>query len=260
MTMPFMLRACLGALVTACLVALYGPLTLTVAASVLPIHAGRPEWSGVTFAYYGQLFHDHDVLVALVNTLIVGLCAVAASLVLGTAFAFHYHFGRGVLREIHQFLIFVPFLMPPIVTGIALLIFFREIGLDRSLVTVVIGHTLLVLALVYRTLLQRLQTLNPNLIEASFDLGAGRIETFRRILLPHLATAAIAGGVLAFALSFDETLVTLLVTGTDSTLPLRLWAMMRTGYTPDINALVTLVLVGSTILCLTVARLLRVKF
>ncbi len=150
--------------------------------------------------------------------------------------------------------------MPPIVTGIALLILFREIGLDRSLVTVVIGHTLLVLALVYRTLLQRLQTLNPNLIEASFDLGAGRIETFRRILLPHLATAAIAGGVLAFALSFGETPVTLLVTGTDSTLPLRLWAMMRTGYTPDINALVTLVLVGSTILCLTVARLLRVKF
>ena len=245
-------------LVAVCLLVLYGPLLLTVVSSVLPVEGGQPRWSGVTLAWYAQLAHNDEVMTALANTLIVGLTAVVASLVLGTLFAFHYHLGRGWTRELHQILIFVPFLLPSIVTGIALLVFFREVGLQRSLVTVAIGHTTITLALVYRILLQRLQSLSPSLIEASFDLGAGPIETFRRILLPQLVTAAVAGGILAFALSFDETLVTLMVTGTDSTLPVRLWAMMRTGYTPDINALVSLVLAGSTALCLGVARLMRI--
>ena len=257
MRLPWLARFGLRCLVGASLAILYGPLLFTVMSSVVPLKAGRPDWSTVTFAWYARLADNGEVLEALTNTLIVGVGAVAASLVLGTIFAFHYHFGRGAGREIHQFLIFVPFLMPPIVTGIALLIFFREIGLSRSLLTVTIGHTAMVLALVYRTLLQRLQTLSPSLIEASFDLGAGRLQTFRRILLPQLASAAAAGAMLAFALSFDETLITLMVTGTDNTLPLRLWAMMRTGFTPDINALVTLILAGSTVLCLAVARLIR---
>jgi putative spermidine/putrescine transport system permease protein/spermidine/putrescine transport system permease protein len=152
-----------------------------------------------------------------------------------------------------QLMIFLPFLMPPILTGLSLLIFFRQAHIERSLVTVVIGHTLFVLALVYRILLARLQALSPSLIEASLDLGASRLQTFRYVLLPHLASAVISAALLAFALSFDETLITLLVTGTQNTLPVRLWAMMRLGFTPDINALVTLILAGTTALCLLVA-------
>ncbi len=91
------------------------------------------------------------------------------------------------------------------------------------------------------------------MVEASLDLGASRLQTFRYVVLPNLATAVISAAILAFALSFDETLITLLVTGTQNTLPIRLWAMMRLGFTPDINALVTLILAGTTLLCLLVA-------
>jgi putative spermidine/putrescine transport system permease protein/spermidine/putrescine transport system permease protein len=135
-----------------------------------------------------------------------------------------------------------------------LLIFFREINFPRSLVTVIIGHTVFVLALVYRILLVRLQALSRSLVEASYDLGASRWQTFRLVLLPNLTGAMAGAAVLAFALSFDETMITILVTGTQNTLPIRLWAMMRLGFTPDINALVTLILAFTTALCLIAAR------
>jgi putative spermidine/putrescine transport system permease protein/spermidine/putrescine transport system permease protein len=91
-------------------------------------------------------------------------------------------------------------------------------------------------------------------VEASYDLGASGWQTFRHVLLPNLTSAMIGAAVLAFALSFDETMITLLVTGTDNTLPMRLWAMMRMGFTPDINALVAIVLGLTTVLCLVAAR------
>ena len=116
------------------------------------------------------------IIEALGNTLIVGLAAVAAALVLGTLFAFHYQGSRGRGRELMQLMIFLPFLMPPILTGLSLLIFFRQAHIERSLATVVIGHTLFVLALVYRILLARLQALSPSLIEASITTSrAARI-------------------------------------------------------------------------------------
>jgi putative spermidine/putrescine transport system permease protein/spermidine/putrescine transport system permease protein len=89
--------------------------------------------------------------------------------------------------------------------------------------------------------------------QRQLDLGASRLQTFRLVVLPNVATAMISAAVLAFALSFDETLITLLVTGTENTLPIRLWAMMRLGFTPDINALVTLILASTTLLCVIVA-------
>jgi putative spermidine/putrescine transport system permease protein/spermidine/putrescine transport system permease protein len=135
-----------------------------------------------------------------------------------------------------------------------LLVFFREADIPRSLVTVIIGHTVFVLALVYRIILNRLQTLPSSLVAASLDLGASRWQTFRYVLAPALMPAIGSAAILAFALSFDETLITLLVTGTSSTLPMRLWAMMRMGFSPDINALVALILIGSTLLALLAMR------
>ena len=186
--------------------------------------------------------------------ILVGVSAVVLSIVIGTLLAFHYQSGRSRGREIIQFIVFLPFLMPPIITGLSLLIYFREIDFERSLVTVIIGHTVFVLALVYRTILVRLQALSRSMVEASYDLGASGWQTFRHVLLPHLASAMIGAAVLSFALSFDETMITILVTGTDSTLPIRLWAMMRLGFTPDINALVAIILALTTALCLIAAR------
>ena len=158
-----------------------------------------------------------------------------------------------------HFTVFLPFLMPPIITGLSLLIFFRETEIPRSLLTVITGHTLFVLALSYRTIVTRLQSMGSSLIEASTDLGASPLQTLFHVILPNLTTTLIGAGLLSFALSFDETMITLLVTGTDNTLPIRLWAMMRLGFSPDINALVGIVLGLTILLCMLAVRLLLPK-
>ncbi|MBI2254643.1 MAG: ABC transporter permease [Proteobacteria bacterium] len=233
---------------------LYGPIFVPIASSFFALKQGVVDWQQPTASAYVTLVSNEGILVALRNTLVVGGAAVVCSLILGIASALYVNSGRSKDRALLQFIIFLPFLMPPIITGLALLIYFREIEFDRSLVTVIIGHTVFVLALVYRTLLVRLQSLSRSLVEASYDLGASGWQTFRYVLLPNLTSAMIGAGILAFALSFDETMITLLVTGTDNTLPIRLWAMMRLGFTPDINALVAVILAFTTLLCLLAAR------
>jgi len=233
---------------------LYGPIFVPIASSFFALKQGAIDWQQPTADAYVTLVSNEGILVALRNTLVVGASAVVCSLILGIASALYVNSGKSKDRVLLQFIIFLPFLMPPIITGLALLIYFREIDFDRSLVTVIIGHTVFVLALVYRTLLVRLQSLSRSLVEASYDLGASGWQTFRYVLLPNLTSAMIGAGILAFALSFDETMITLLVTGTDNTLPIRLWAMMRLGFTPDINALVAVILAFTTLLCLLAAR------
>jgi putative spermidine/putrescine transport system permease protein/spermidine/putrescine transport system permease protein len=236
------------------LLLLYGPLFLAIFFSFFAFRSNRVQWDSFSFTAYTRLADNQRIIDALANTFVVGVIAVALALVIGTLLALYHHAGRGRGRDLLQVVIYLPFLVPPIVTGLSLLIFFRQIDFERSLVTVVIGHTVFVLAVVYRNVLARLQTVSRTLVEASLDLGANRWQTFRYVLLPQLMTALLAAGILAFALSFDETLITLLVTGTKSTLPMWLWSMMRLGFTPDVNALVALVLAGTTLLCLLATR------
>jgi ABC-type spermidine/putrescine transport system permease subunit II len=249
-----MARALLAVITAFVFLILYGPIFVPIASSFFLVKGGAVHWDQATISAYVALTDNEGILEAVKNTIVVGLSAVVLSLAFGTLLAFHYHGGRSPGREFIQFVVFLPFLMPPIITGLSLLIFFREIDFPRSLVTVVIGHTVFVLALVYRTILVRLQSLSRSLVEASYDLGASGWQTFRYVLLPNLTSAMIGAAVLAFALSFDETMITILVTGTDSTLPVRLWAMMRLGFTPDINALVAIILALTTGLCLLAAR------
>jgi putative spermidine/putrescine transport system permease protein/spermidine/putrescine transport system permease protein len=237
-------------------VLLYGPLLVPITSSFFAITRGAVDWSRPTTSAYAALMLNDSVLDALRTTLIVGAGAVVLSVVIGTGLALYYATPDARGREFLQFAIFLPFLMPPIITGLALLIFFREVGFERSLATMIIGHTVFVLALVYRTIVTRLQSLSGSLVEASADLGASGWQTFRLILLPNLSSAMAGAAILAFALSFDETMITLLLTGTQSTLPVRLWAMMRLGFSPDINALVALILLFTTVLCLAAVRFL----
>lgn len=238
---------------------LYGPLLVPIISSFFSVAHGDIQWANPSVSSYVSLTQNEGILEALKNTLIVGASAVVLSLILGTIFAIYYCSGKSIAREVLQFVIFLPFLMPPIITGLSLLVFFREINFERSLITIVIGHTVFILTLAYRTLVVRLKSLGPAMIEASYDLGATSFQTFRYVLLPNLKSALVGSAVLCFALSFDETLITILVTGTDNTLPIRLWAMMRLGFTPDINALVALVLAFTTLLCLIAVRQLMPK-
>lgn len=257
MRIPAVTRALLWLLAAVALALLYGPPLFTALLSFFQKKGGRIDWDNPTFAWYLKLLANKELRQALANSVVVGIAATVCALVLGTAFALYYNDKRNVLRPSLQALIYLPFILPPIITGLALLIFFRESGVERSLITVTIGHTLFVLALVYRIALARLAALEPELIEASLDLGATKLQTFRYVTLPGIRTSLIAAAILSFALSFDETLISLFLIGSQNTVPIRLWGMMRVGFTPEVNALVTLILIFSTTLFVLVARALR---
>ncbi len=246
----------LSGITTLVFATLYGPLLIPLISSFFNVEHGAVQWSEPSFSAYQELASNTGILIAVRNTLIVGFSATFLALILGAMLALHYCGGNSLARDVMHFTVFLPFLMPPIITGLSLLIFFREAEIPRSLLTVITGHTLFVLALSYRTIVTRLQSMGPSLIEASTDLGASAGQTLFHIVLPNLASTFIGAGLLSFALSFDETMITLLVTGTDNTLPIRLWAMMRLGFSPDINALVGIVLGLTIILCMVAVRLL----
>jgi ABC-type spermidine/putrescine transport system permease subunit II len=238
---------------------LYAPILVSAVFSVVEIRRGEILWETFTLVHYVTLWSNASVMAALSNTAIVALGSVLLASILAVGLALYTQWQGALGRNVLTLVIYLPFLLPPIVTGLALLVASANAGLDRGILTIIVGHTIFVLAVAYRLVLTRLQALPPSLIEASFDLGASRIQTLRHVLLPHLASAILTGALLALTLSFDETLISSFVAGDQMTLPLRLWAMMRVGFTPEINALVTLVLLVSIALALVSASLLRPK-
>jgi ABC-type spermidine/putrescine transport system permease subunit II len=248
-----------GALTAAVFAVLYAPVVISVLFSLVEIRRGKILWETLSFDPYLTLWSNPSVLAALSNTAIVALVSVAIASVLAVLLALYTEWERAIGRRFLELVIYLPFLLPPIVTGLALLVASAQLGINRGLVTIIAGHTVFVLAVAYRLVLTRLQALPPSLVEASFDLGASRWQTLRYVLLPHLASAVMTGAVLSLTLSFDETLISTFVAGDQMTLPLRLWAMMRVGFTPEINALVTLVLLVSIALAILTAWRLKPK-
>jgi ABC-type spermidine/putrescine transport system permease subunit II len=252
-----LLDGALGLFTALVLLALYAPVALVVLFSFVPYRQGAVVWDEASLVWYAQLAGNADILAALRRSLLVAAVAVGASLALGAMLALWAESGRAWGRRVVEGLVFLPFLLPPIVTGLSLLVFFRNIDLDRGIVTTTVGHAAFLLAVAYRIVLTRLAALPRSLVEASYDLGASGWQTFRLVLWPHLATAFVTAGLLAFTLSLDETLITVFLAGDTMTLPLRLWAMMRVGFTPEVNALVTVVLVVTGLVTVGVGLRLR---
>ena len=246
------------ALVTlALLIAIYGPIGVTVAGAFLPLKGGVIQSFEPSLTAFRTLAGDAALVRSLLVTLAVGTVATVAAVTLATALALFSTERGGLHARVVTVLVFLPFVMPPMITGLALLIFFRDVALDRSLITVTIGHVAVILAIAYRGIVVRLTDLGRTQVEASLDLGASRWQTFIRVILPNIAGSLAASAVLCFALSFDETLVTLLLTGTESTFPVRLWGMTRLGITPAANAILALLLVvtlAGSALALALAR------
>jgi ABC-type spermidine/putrescine transport system permease subunit II len=239
-----LLDVALGAVAVLGLVILYAPLVAVCALSFFQIVRLRGVMSFAPFSPepYLRLAANGDILSALATSLVVAVAATAVALALGLLFAFYFVSARRPLGLAMQTIIFLPFLLPPIITGLSLLIFFRELDIARGLLTIVVGHVVFIVPVVYRTILVRLRLLGRSLTEASLDLGASEWQTLVLVVLPQLRPALISGALLAFAVSFDETLITLFLAGSEATLPIRLWAMMRVGFVPEINALATLIL------------------
>ncbi|GIU94400.1 MAG: spermidine/putrescine ABC transporter permease [Gaiellaceae bacterium] len=207
------------------------------------------DWST---KWFSVAFHNESVREALEHSVLAGLGATAIALVLGTlasmAIARHRFFGR----EVMTFAVILPIALPGIVTGLALQATIKDVlsplGVKFGLATIVIGHATFCVVVVYNNVLARLRRTAGNLDEASADLGADSWQTFRYVMFPQLRTALLAGGLLAFALSFDEIIVTIFTAGAIQTLPIWMYAtLFRPTELPIVNVVALFVILVSVI-------------
>jgi len=226
----------------------YVPIILVIMFSLNESVIAAFPLSKFSLTWYQELFQNRSIMVAFRNTLIIGFGAVGGSLIIGVTAAFLLHRYKFPLSGFYNVVILLPFLLPGIFTGLALLLFFSWVGIPKSLFTVFIGHVVFCTAVVFKTVLARLMVVRRSLEEASYDLGANSTQTFFYVILPNIRNALLTGSLLAFVLSFDETLITFFVIGAQLTLPLKIWAMMRAKFTPQVHALASLVFLTSTLI------------
>jgi putative spermidine/putrescine transport system permease protein len=215
---------------------------------------------GLTLDWFGKAVESQGARDALLTSLKAGLAATAIALLLGTlaslAVARHRFFGR----ETISFLVILPIALPGIVTGVALSNTFTQVlGIDLGLLTVIVGHATFCIVVVYNNAVARLRRVSTSFEEASADLGAHTWQTFRFVTFPTLRTALVAGGLLAFALSFDEIIVTTFTIGAgQETLPIWIFRnLFRPNQLPIVNVVAVLVVLVSIVPVYLAHRLTR---
>ena len=201
-------------------------------------------WKGFSLKWYAQLLHEPEIWLAARNSFLVAFGATALSVVLGTAAAFALHrFAGSRLQRFHYALVYMPLVVPEILMGISLLMAFAATGVRLGLGTIFVAHVTFCVSFVAMTVLARLQDFDYAVVEAAQDLGASWETTLRKVLLPLIAPGILAGALLAFTLSIDDFVITFFVAGPGSTtLPIRIYSMIKYGSPPLINALSTILL------------------
>jgi spermidine/putrescine transport system permease protein len=212
-------------------------------------------WKGFTTAWYYELFQDSDTLTVAGHSLIIGILVASLATIIGTITAvslFRYRFfGKKLLHG----LLLIMIITPEIVMGISLLLLYSAIKLPLGFWSLLLAHTTLCIPFVSVTIYSRITTLDRTIFEAARDLGASDLIIFSKIIVPLLLPAIIAGWLLSFTLSLDDVIISYFVSGpTFEILPLKIYSMVRLGIKPEINALCTLLLVG-TLLIVTTAQI-----
>ena len=198
---------------------------------------------GLTLKWFAVAWERDDVWRALSLSIQVALIATLGAMVLGTLAAAALARTKFFGREAISLLIILPIALPGIITGISLRSAFNLMDIPFSFWTIVLGHATFCIVVVYNNAIARLRRTSPSLIEASMDLGADGFQTFRHVVLPNLATALLAGGMLAFALSFDEVIVTTFTAGQQETLPIWMYSeLIRPRQRPVTNVVAVFVI------------------
>src|SRR6266566_2307274 len=251
-------RWALGAWVALVILFLWIPLALIMVYAFNKSNVQSWPITGFTTHWFGVAWRSGEVRDAIWLSVRAGLLATGVALVLGSAAAFAIARFRFFGREAVSFLLLLPIALPGIVTGMALNSFFTFSKIAPSLTTIVIGHATFCVVIVYNNVLARLRRSSPSLLEASADLGADGWQTFRFVIWPVLSTALVAGGLLAFALSFDEVVVTYFTAGAQNTLPLLILGYIRLGQQlPVVNAIAFAMIVLTVIPVALAQRLMR---
>jgi len=238
---------------------LFAPIVVLVVFSFNHARSGT-DWTGFSTRWYGDLVHNHNALQAFRNTLKVAFAATIVATIIGTLAAFaltRFKFGG---RASYNTLIFISLVMPEVVMGVSLLVFYvRFAHMRLGLTTVILSHITFCIAFVVVVVKARLAAFDDRLVEAAADLGATPVQSFLRIVLPLAAPGIFAGAMLAFTISLDDVVITFFTSGPGSTtLPLYIFGQLKFGVSPSINALSTIVL-GFSLVLLTVGGLVSLR-
>ncbi|PJF48923.1 MAG: ABC transporter permease subunit [Chloroflexi bacterium] len=227
---------------------LYVPIVVLIVFSFNSARTGA-TWQSFTLQWYDRVFSNTRILEAAANSLIVATLSTLGAVVIGTLMAMAMERYRFRGQSAWDGLLYLPVIVPEIVMGISLLIFFAAVNISRGLLTLIISHIAFCMPFVYLTMRARLADFDRSVEEAAQDLGANEWVTFRRVTLPLLMPGIISSALLAFTLSLDDFVISFFVTGVGSqTLPVYIWGQIRRGITPEINAISALMLVLSIVL------------
>ncbi len=206
------------------------------------------SWKGFTFDWYIKIWENSSLLDAFGNTIIIAAVSTILATVIGTLGAvgmYKYKFrGKGIIDG----LLYIPVVIPEIVLGISLLTIFTNVNIPRGMLTLILAHVSFSVPYVIFNVRARLSGYDNSIEEASLDLGANRITTFFEVTLPVLAPGIAGGALLAFTLSIDDVIISYFVNGQTKTYPLKVMESIKSGVAPDVNALSTLILVGTIVL------------
>lgn len=213
-------------------------------------------WSGFTLDWYRRLLADSDLMSSVYNSILVGVSSTAIATILGTmaALAMHRYVFKG--KKLFDAILYLPIVIPEIVMAVSLLTFYVVIQLTLGLVSVIIAHITFNIAFVFVIVQARLSGMGAHLEQAAADLGANAWQTFRFVTLPLIAPGVVSGALLAFTISWDDFMIAFFTAGVGgTTLPMRVYSMIKFGVTPEINAISTLTILFTMLLILLAVRL-----
>ncbi len=217
-------------------------------------------WEGFSLKWYEELFRDRDLREALINSLILALLSCFCAVIIGTTGALGMHRRKSRMNEAVAYVSMLPIMIPEIILGMVFLSVFSFMGLPFGMLTLVIAHTTFCVPYVYSMVKARLAGMDKELEEAALDLGASPVRVFFDITLPLIMPAILSGVMLSFAMSFDDVVISIFVTGPRvNTLPVKIYTKLKTGVTPEINALAAVMLVVTILLVVGSVVVGRVK-
>lgn len=207
-------------------------------------------WHGFSLNWYTELFHDSELWVAFVHSIILGVSTSIIATTIGLlGSVFMYLHPKRKQRQTFMGMLMLLIIVPDLILGVSLLILFNLLNLPLGFITLLIAHITFCLPFVILTLQSRIHTIDPNLYYCALDLGASKTKALTKVMLPLLWPAVLSAFLLCFTLSFDDIIVSYFVAGPDfNILPLTIYALVRTGVTPELNALCAFTLLISMIL------------
>ncbi|MGQ9903272.1 MAG: ABC transporter permease [Anaerolineae bacterium] len=227
---------------------LYVPIAILVVFSFNDARTGA-VWQGFTLDWYARLFRNNRLIDAALRSLIIATVSTAGSVVIGTLTALAMERYRFRSKTFWDGLLYMPVIVPEIVAGVSLLLFFATAGIERGFLTLAVSHIAFSMPFVYLTVRARLADFDLSIEEAAKDLGADEWTTFIRITLPLLMPGIVSGALLAFTLSMDDFIISFFVTGRGwDTLPIYIWSALKRGVTPEVNAVSAMLLLFSATL------------